>query len=263
MAVNMQPLGLDTTRWGGDGPMVREIATIGENHTSMALQGLTHSLRIMFSDFLPAEWRPGTRPIAMLDRFDSLTDRLGYQVPIPESALSTVARMSIDSRYYDDAVKVLDRMERSLGSSAESRRLRQKLENDRANPAPGFVPLDFPSQRPTKEAARAFLGRWTTGGANPREVEIRASGDTIVLHDRERMPNGMPWEGDRPVVRITTDGTLEWGLPVFRGLAALLILQGKIQPDGTMRVTQQVRGWVPIGPGPDLTRVETYRRVSP
>ena len=77
------------------------------------------------------------------------------------------------------------------------------------------------------------------------------------------MPNGMPWEGDRPVVQITADGTLEWGLPVFRGLAALLILQGKIQPDGSMRVTRQVRGWVPLGPGPDLAEVETYRRVSP
>lgn len=263
MAVNMESLAIDTTRWGGDGPMLREISTVGENHTSMALQGLTHSLRIMFSDFLPTEWRPGTRPIAMLDRYDSLAFRLGYPVPIPQSALSTVARMSIDARYYDDAVKVLDRLEGGSGPSVESKRLRQKLENDRAHPAAGFVQLDFPVKRPTILAARGFLGRWTTGGENPREVEVRSSGDTIVVHDRERMPNGMPWEGDRPVVQITADGTLEWGLPVFRGLAALLILQGKLQPDGTMRVTRQVRGWVPIGPGPDLTPVETYRRVSP
>lgn len=263
MAVNMESLTLDTTRWGGDGPMVREITTVGENHTSMALQGLTHSLRIMFSDFLPTEWRPGTRPIAMLDRYDSLAFRMGYPVPIPQSALSTVARMSIDARYYDDAVKVLDRMEGTSGPSAESKRLRQKLENDRAHPAAGFVQLEFSAKRPTGAAARGFLGRWTTGGENAREIEVRASADTIVVHDRERMPNGMPWEGDRPVVQLTAGGTLEWGLPVFRGLAAMLILQGKLQPDGTMRVTRQVRGWVPLGPGPDLNQVETYRRVSP
>jgi hypothetical protein len=32
-------------------------------------------------------------------------------------------------------------------------------------------------------------------------------------------------------------------------------------PDGTMEVTRQVRGWVPRGPGPDLTRTERFRRL--
>jgi predicted alpha/beta superfamily hydrolase len=263
MAVNMQGLRIDTTRWGGDGPMVRELATIGENHTSMALQGLAHSLRTMFADFLPAEWRPGTRPIAMLALADSLTVRLGYPVPIPQSTLSTVARMSIDARYYDDAVRVLERLERTYGAGAESQRLRQKLAEDRANPAPGFVQLEFPARRPTVTEARGFLGRWKADGDLGAEVLVRQSGDSIVVHELEWFPDGMPWEGDRPVVQITSDGTLEWGSPVFRGLAALLILRGRVQPDGTMRVTRQVRGWVPLGPGPDLTRVETYRRISP
>jgi hypothetical protein len=263
MAVNMESLPLDTTRWGGDGPMVRELGTLGENHTSMALQGLTHSLRTMFADFLPVEWKPGTRPVAMLASADSLTFRLGYPVPVPQSTLSTVARMSIDARYWDDAVAVLQRMERAYGSGGETQRLRQKLAEDRANPPPGFVQLEFPDRRPTVTEARAFLGHWKSTGESGTEVEVRQSGDSIVVHEREWFPDGRPWEGDRPVVQITRDGTLEWGSPVFRGLAALLILQGRIQPDGTMRVTRQVRGWVPRGPGPDLTRVETYRRVSP
>jgi hypothetical protein len=262
MAVNMEPLGLDTTTWGGTAPMVRQLATEAETHTSMALAGLTQALRVMFADFLPAEWRPGTRPIAMLERYDSLAIRLGYPVPVPEAAFSTVARMSIDARYYDDAARVLDRWERTLGPSAGSRAMRDKLRHDRANERPGFVQLDFPARRPTAGEARAFLGRWRAEGGEPHEVEVRASGDTIVVHDVQRLPSGMPWEGDRPVVQVTADSTLEWGSPVFRGLAALLILRGHIQPDGTMRVTREVRGWVPVGPGPDLTRVEVLRRVG-
>jgi predicted alpha/beta superfamily hydrolase len=262
MAVNMEPLGLDTTTWGGTAPMVRPLATAGETHSSMALAGLTQALRTLFADFQPPAWRPGTRPVAMLERYDSLAFRLGYPVPIPESAFSTVARMSIDARDYDDAGRVLDRWERTLGPSAGSRAMRDKLRHDRANERPGFVPLDFPARRPSARAARAFLGRWRAVGSEPHEVLVRASGDTIVVHDVQRLPDGMPWEGDRPVVQITADGTLEWGSPVFRGLAALLILRGQIQPDGTMRVTREVRGWVPVGPGPDLTRVEVLRRVG-
>ena len=261
MAVNMQPLGLDTTAWGGNAPMVRALATSGETHSSMAVQGFSQALRIMFSDMRPAEWQPGMRPIQMLDRYDSLTARLGYPVPIPEFAFSTVARMSIDARYYDDAIAVIDRMERSLGASPESRGLREKLRNDRASEAPGFIPLEFPSPRPTAEQATKFLGRWKAEGDKLHEVEVRAAGDSIVVFDREQMDVGMTMEGNRPVIQVTRDGVLEWGLPVFRGLAALLILRGKIQPDGSMVVTREVRGWVPVDPGPDLSRREVFRRV--
>jgi len=262
MAVNMAPLGLDTTAWGGDAPMVRALATSGETHTSMAVQGYSQALRDLFADLQPAEWQPGTRPIAMLSRYDSLTSRLGYSVPIPAFAFSTVARMSIDARYYDDAVAVIDRMERTLGPSDESRGLRDKLRDDRASEAPGFVQLEFPARRPTVAQAKTFLGHWKADGDELHEVDIRAEGDGIVVYDRQRMPTGMIWEGERPVIQVTGDGVLEWGLPVFRGLAALLVLQGKVQSDGSMVVTREVRGWVPVGPGPDLKQREVFRRVK-
>ena len=262
MAVNMNRLGLDTTAWGGNAPMVRELATVGENHTSMAVAGLSQSLRTMFADFLPSVWEPGKRPIAMLARYDSLAFRLGYPIVIPEASFSTVARMSIDSRFYDDAVTVIGRMEKSRGVSAESRRLRAMLATSRANEKPGFVQLVFSAHRPTPTEAKQFLGRWTAHGETPHVVEVKAAGDTIVVYEQERMPSGMKWEGNRPVVQLTPDGVLEWGVPVFRGLAALLVLRGQVQPDGTMVVTREVRGWVPLGPGPDLVRREVFRRVS-
>ena len=89
---------------------------------------------------------------------------------------------------------------------------------------------------------------------------IRVSGDSIVVHDRVQMRSS-DWEADDPVIQVTSDGTLEWGLPFFRGLAALIVLRGKLQPDGTMVVTREVRGWVPRGPGPELNRTERFRRV--
>ena len=262
MAVNMNPLGLDTTSWGGNAPMVRELSTVGENHTSMAAAGLSQALRVMFSDFLPSEWKPGMRPIAMLNRYDSMSLRLGYSVPIPATAFETVARMSIDSRFYDDAVHIIDRMEREHGISAESKALRDKLRDARANERPGFVQLDVPARRPTPGDAKAFLGHWVTTGDTSHEIDVRASGDTIIVLEKERMPNGMPSEGERPVIQVTSDGVLEYGVPVFRGLAALLVLRGKIQPDGSMLVTREVRGWIPVGPGPDFDRREVFRRVS-
>jgi hypothetical protein len=171
--------------------------------------------------------------------------------------------MSLDSRHFADAEQVLQRWERSLGASAESRRFRERLSRERATPQPAnFIPLEFPARRPTPQQAAAFLGRWiTTAQPDTHEVVIRPAGDSIVVHDRVQM-RGIDWfEGDDPVIQITADGTLEWGLPFFRGLAALVVLRGKIQPDGTMLVTREVRGWVPRGPGSDLNRVERFRRV--
>src|SRR6266550_271718 len=170
--------------------------------------------------------------------------------------------MSIDSRFYNDAVAVIDRMEKSRGVSAESRRLRGMLATSRASEKPGFVQLVFSEHRPTPAEAKQFLGRWEIQGEAPHVVEVKASGDTIVVYEEERMPSGMRLEGNRPVVQLTSEGDLEWGVPVFRGLAALLVLRGRVQPDGTMVVTREVRGWVVRGPsGPDLVRREVFTRV--
>jgi hypothetical protein len=60
---------------------------------------------------------------------------------------------------------------------------------------------------------------------------------------------------------VTADGTLEWGLPFFRGLAALVVLRRRVGEDGTMKVTREVQGWVPRGRG-DLKKTERFRRVA-
>ncbi len=265
VTVNAETLGLDTTKWGGDAPMIRELEVKGETHQSMALAGMMKGLRAMFADFLPTDWRPGTHPIAMLDRYDSLAARIGYPEPIPEAAFTKVIRMSIDGRYFDDAARALERLERTLGPSTESREFRDRLARERAAPAPaGWVPLEIPSHRPTPKEAAAFLGRWQEIGADrPHEIEVRASGDTIVVHDRIPFPNGDRFEQDDPVVQITADGVLEWGLPWFRELPALLVLQGRLGTDGVLTVTRESRGWVPRGPGADLHRTERFRRVAP
>lgn len=264
MMVNTQSLNLDTTQWGGTKPMVRQLATSGETHASMALSGMMQGLRTLFADFRPTGWRPGTRPMQMLDRFDSLVARVGYAPPIPAEAFSTVVRMSIDSRWFDDAQVVLDRWERADGPSAESRELRDRLRRARSTPAPaGFVQLEIPPRRPTPLDAKAFLGRWTTIDATARhEVEIRAAGDTIAVRDRVQTPDGSWLETDGPVIQVTRDGTLEWGLPYFRGLAALVVLMGRVQDDGTMIVTREPRGWVPRQSGPELRQTLRFRRME-
>ena len=262
MMVNAESWGLDTTQWGSGGPMIRELSALGETHASMPITGMTKALRAMFADFKPTEWRPGTHPIAMLDRYDSLTARVGYAVPIPADAFATVTRMSLDGRNFDDAERVLTRWERALGPSDESREFRQRLTSERASPRPAnFIPLEFPVRRPSAAQAAAFTGRWVTvAQPDTHEVVIRVSADSIVVHDRVQMRSS-DWEADDPVIQVTSDGTLEWGLPFFRGLAALVVLRGKLQPDGTMIVTREVRGWVPRGPGPELNRTERFRRV--
>lgn len=264
MMVNTQSLGVDTTSWGGSRPMVRNLATSGETHASMALSGMMQGLRLMFADFRRSDWVPGTHPIALLEQFDSLTARVGYAPPIPVDAFSTVVRMSIDSRYFEDARTALDRWERVYGPSGESREFRERLQHDRTTAPPaGFVQLVIPTKRPTPQDARAFLGKWATIGDTDRhEVVIRASGDTIAVHDRVQMPDGSWIESDGPVVQVRPDGTLEWGLPWFRGLAALVVLMGKVQGDGTMTVTREPRGWVPRQNGPDMRRTERFRKMS-
>lgn len=262
MLVNTQSIGLDTTKWGGTQPMVRYLGTKGETHESMALVGMTEGLRAMFVDFRPTGWIPGTHPIQMLGRYDSLMARVGYAPPIPIESFATVARMSIDGRYFDDAATVLDRWERTYGPSSQSREFRTRLREERGTPTPaGWVPLVIPAHRPTAREARAFVGRWVTMGAGTRhEVEIAALGDTLAVHDRVQAPDGSWIESDGPVVQLTADGAFEWGLPWFQGLAALVVLHGTVGPDGTMTVTRQPRGWVPRQSGPDMTATERLRR---
>jgi predicted alpha/beta superfamily hydrolase len=256
--VNTRGWPIDTTRWGGTAPMVRHIAITGETHGSMALAGMMQGLRTMFADFRPTEWRAGMKPIAILDRYDSLAARIGYAVPIPADAYATAIRMSIDARYYQDAAQGLDRMERMLGVTPMSRDLRDKLARDRAAASPGFIPLEIPTRRPTPRDAAAFLGRWVSDG---HEVEIKASGDTIIVRDRVQFADGGRYEESDPVIQVTADGTLEWGLQWFRGLAALVVLEGRVQSDGTMLVTREPRGWVPQQQGPDIKGVQRFRRV--
>lgn len=263
MMVNAEPMKVDTTKWGGSAPMVRYLTVTGETHESMALTGMANALRALFADFRPAKWIPGTHPIAMLDRTDSLVGRIGYAPPIPVESFSTVARMSIDGRYFDDAQHVLDRWERAYGPSDESRQYRTRLAQERTSPVPaGWVPLEIPAHRPTPREASAFLGRWvTTGGGERHEVAIRALGDTVAVRDRVQTPDGQWMESEGPVVRMTPDGAFEWGLPYFRGLAALVVLTGRVQADGTMLVTRQSRGWVPRQSGPEMTKTERLKRL--
>lgn len=263
IGVNMAGFGLDTTAWGGAKPMIRSLTVTGETHASMGLPGVMLALRTLFEDFKPAQWRPGLRPIAMLERYDSLANRIGYAVPVPPSAFSTVTRMSIDARYYDDAERALARWERELGASEASRAMRAKLAEERASPPPGkFVQLEIPARRPRAVDARAFLGTWRReSGDRGYEVEFRASGDTIVVVDRTTFPDGTTIEEFQTVIQLTPEGTLEWGRSVFRGLAALLVMQGRIEPDGSMSARYEPRGWVPREPGADFTAVDRLVRV--
>jgi predicted alpha/beta superfamily hydrolase len=262
MLVNAQGFNVDTTAWGGDRPMVRNLRVPDETHASMAAAGMLIGLRTLFADFRPSVWRPGSRPITMLDRYDSLSARLGYPAPIPEDAFSLVFRMSLNSRWFDDAQKIVDRMERDRGKSSETAEMRTRLASARSAPAPaGWIPLVMAPHRPTPREAARFLGKWRLAdGSGDHDVEIRASGDTIIVHDRIPFPGDEPFDADDPVVQLTPDGTLEWGLPWFRGLAALVVLKARIETDGTMVVTREPRGWVPIQNGPDMRRVERFIR---
>ena len=84
------------------------------------------------------------------------------------------------------------------------------------------------------------------------------------MYGRWQLPYGEWDEGYRPVIQVTDGGALEWGFPVFRGLAAVLVATGRVLPDGTMTVTTQVRGWAPpldeprAAPAPSTVR---FRRV--
>lgn len=265
MMVNTESLNVDTTGHGGDAPMVRYLRVTGEDHSSMALEGIIHGLRTMLADFQPPRWAPGQAPVAMLEYYDTLSHRLGFTVPVPAPVFEEVILMSAMARRFQDADQVLDRFERERGRTDDTRQLRQLVGEERAAPAPaGLVPLVIPAHRPSPREAQAFLGRWTLDGAGAgHEVEIRASGDTLLVHEREQLPDAEWVEDDVPVIGLTPDGGFEWGQRVFRGIAALLVLHARIQADGTMVVTREVRGWVPRGPVGDMLRTERLHRVGP
>jgi hypothetical protein len=221
-------------------------------------------LRRLFEDFRPPQWRPGTSPIEMLSRYDSLAARVGYAVPVPAQAYATVVRMCLDGRFFGDAERALARMEQALGATEESRAFRQRLMAERSQPAPaGWIPLVVPAKRPSPAQASRFLGRWrSVDGGRPHEVEVRASGDTIIVHDRIVYPDNEPYDADDPVITITDRGALEWGLPFFQGLAALLVQVGTLEDEDTMVVRSEPRGWLPRDPNFPVGRVVRFTRVK-
>jgi predicted alpha/beta superfamily hydrolase len=267
--VNGPGLGVDTTGWGGSTPLVRHINTSGgETHVSMPVAGLMQGLRTMFADFLPTPWRPGTRPIAMLDRFDSLSQRVGYDVTIPHETFGLVVRMSLDGRFFDDADRVLNRMEHALGVSAESREFRARLAQERGTPVPaGFVPLVMPAHRPTAQEAAAFLGRWESMSLVERgkhELEFRAAGDTVVAFNRYLPPGAPePIESYWTMIQVTPDGTLEVGSDWLHGVPALLVFRCRVLADGTMTVARETRGFARPAEAPNDSEPLRYRRLSP
>jgi len=264
MLVNSESIGVDTTGLGGERPMVRQIRILGETHASMALAGMMQGLRTMFSDFQPPRWEPGTHPIVMLEHYDSLSRRLGFTVPIPEPVFEEVFLMSALARDFADADQVLARLTREQ-PSVNTSDLRAMLAEERAAPAPaGLIPLEISAVRPTPRTAARYLGHWALIGEGAgHDVDVQASGDTIVVHERVQLPDGQWDEDDVPVIGMTPGGKLEWGQRVFRGVAALLVLRGTVEADGTMTVTREVRGWVPRGPIGDMLRTERFRRVGP
>jgi len=264
MLVNTESIGVDTTGLGGDRPMVRQIRIVGETHSSMALAGMIAGLRTMFADFQLPRWEPGTHPIVMLEHYDSLSRRLGFTVPIPEPVFEEVFLMSALARDFADADQVLARLTREQ-PSVNTSDLRAMLAEERAAPAPaGLIPLEISAVRPTPRTAARYLGHWALIGEGAgHDVDVQASGDTIVVHERVQLPDGQWDEDDVPVIGMTPGGKLEWGQRVFRGVAALLVLRGTVEADGTMTVTREVRGWVPRGPTGDMLRAERFRRVGP
>ena len=144
--------------------MVRQIDVTGETHESMPAAGMMLALRAMFSDFRPSQWVPGTRPVAMLERFDSLSARVGYAVPVSADAYARAIRMSVHARHFDDAERMLGRMEKAFGPDAASD-LRALLTEERASPPPaGLVPLEIPTTRPRASDATAYFGTWQIVG---------------------------------------------------------------------------------------------------
>ncbi|HSL71041.1 MAG TPA: alpha/beta hydrolase-fold protein, partial [Longimicrobiales bacterium] len=263
MLVNAQSLSDDTVSWGGNKPMIRHVRVTDETHASMAAIGIAAGLRRIFEDFRPPQWRPGRSPIEMLARYDSLADRIGYRIPVPEETFATVVRMCLDSRIFEDAQQALERMERSFGTTERSRGLRTRLETERAQPAPqGFIPLVIPARRPTPAKAARFIGRWESQDRpNKHVIDIRPSGDTIVVRDRITYPDTEPFDALDQVIQLTDDGVLEWGLPFFRGIAALLVLEATLVDDTTMVVRREPRGWLPRDPNFSSGDPVTYKRT--
>lgn len=265
VVVNGQGLGTDTLSRGGSAPLLRHLTVAGETHVSMPAAGILVALQAMFADFRPAPWRPGTRPIAMIEQLDSLAYRVGYTVPIPPRTFMLATRMSLDSRHFEDAERALRLWVAALGESGETREFGERLALERTQPAPpGFVPLEVPARRPTPRQAAGFLGRWTQlDRQGLHELEIRAAGDTIAVHSREQFEQGgQVIESAWPVVQLTPDGTLEIGAPYLRGVAGLVVFSFRRQADGSLAVTRQVRGFAP----PDGHRLDTgplrYRRLG-
>lgn len=126
----------------------------------------------------------------------------------------------------------------------------------------GVVAVVIPASRPSAAQAARFIGRWrSVGPTEPHEVDIRVSADTLVFHDHVTFPEDEPFDADDPVIQLTNNGVLEWGLPFFNGLAALVVLKATLVDNETMVVDREARGWVPRDPNFEAHLVVRFKRI--
>ena len=103
-------------------------------------------------------------------------------------------------------------------------------------------PIEAPAPKPEPDPKRIGVHQQA---AFPVEVEVPAVDISAPV-----VPLG-----------LTDGGALEWGLPFFRGLAALLVQVGTLEDDETMVVVSEPRGWLPRDPNFPVGRVVRFKRV--
>ncbi len=237
----------------------------GESHASMAYAGTFLALRSIFFDFpFPGPALGQSAAGALVEHYEMLSRRVGYEVPPSRSDVADAVQGSIRQNRVDDAQAAVDLLVRVHGRSELSQRLQDQVDEARADSDFVFIPLDLESPRPTADEIAPFLGHWKGTIVNDPGVDfdvdltIRQDGDSTVVESFNTGPRGHEFgRGPRVLVGVRGDGVLEYGRVV--GGFALEVTMLRLEGEKVLIGAAELRGMRLPKSSPRLTQRVTLR----
>lgn len=221
-----------------------------ESHQSMTYVGTYLGLKALFRDYrLTGFDAKNLRELQTI--YASLSARYGYEIPIPDA----LVRRNIDDLIFqvrlDEARALVDYLASSGGSASVVEAFRRRIAE-----AEALGPLDETvddllalAPVPAGEAA-AFLGTWSgrlyaaDGHGVPVSMELHledrggfVEGETILTY-----PDGIPRVLDNVMIRLMSDGRLEWGYMNQMRPRGVLVTSVRLVEDDRLEGSQEMKG---------------------
>ena len=239
----------------------KRVAINDETHETLVYKGVYEGLKLLFHDYTPTtnkdEHGIFTLPTLEL-MFKERSQDYGYQVDIPKELLLTAAAQDTAMRYGAEAIELIKRAVALYGETTETKRLMAEAEQAAKSGRDPRLAEWANLPAPDAVKMKPFLGTWHMTMDRGTESMLFEVHDGVIRTQCTVVPiGGNPFQVDVQFVRVSEDGTLQWGLRNGRG-AGIILRTMKLIDENTLQGTTEPVG-IEQAPPPHTV---TYKRKS-